>query len=302
MGETRKASTLRAVPGALVVNPFASEVDERSVERVRAALGNPEVLRAVRPGHATELTRSAEEWADVIYVFSGDGGFNEAVNGASGRVPFAFIPGGGANVLPRGLGLPRDPVAAAHRLATVAAPRRVSLGRANGRRFLFSCGIGLDAEAVRRIDARGRTADGRRPGNMTFALTVARLALGRSYAEPALELEGFGRAAFALVGNIPPYTYAGRLAIRPHALIEAARGVDVVAPTRFRLRSLPRFAGYMTRGRGADRAHDVLYVHDVDRLTIRCDLPLPLQVDGEDLGDVTEVVVESERDALTVLA
>ena len=35
--------------------------------------------------------------------------------------------------------------------------------------------------------------------------------------------------------------------------------------------------------------------------SVRCDRPLPLQVDGEDLGDVTEAVFEAERDAVTVL-
>ena len=44
-----------------------------------------------------------------------------------------------------------------------------------------------------------------------------------------------------------------------------------------------------------------MYAHDVDRLKITCDRPLPLEVDGEDLGDVTEAVVEAERDAVTVL-
>jgi hypothetical protein len=29
---------------------------------------------------------------------------------------------------------------------------------------------------------------------------------------------------------------------------------------------------------------------------------MPLQADGEDLGDVTEVVCEAERDAVSVLA
>jgi hypothetical protein len=32
-----------------------------------------------------------------------------------------------------------------------------------------------------------------------------------------------------------------------------------------------------------------------------CDRPLPLQVDGEDLGDVREAVFEAERDAIAVL-
>ncbi len=45
----------------------------------------------------------------------------------------------------------------------------------------------------------------------------------------------------------------------------------------------------------------MLYLHDADRIESRCERPLPLQADGEDLGDVEEVVLEAERDAVTVL-
>jgi hypothetical protein len=34
---------------------------------------------------------------------------------------------------------------------------------------------------------------------------------------------------------------------------------------------------------------------------VRCDQPLPLQVDGEDLGDVTEALFEAERRSVSVL-
>jgi diacylglycerol kinase family enzyme len=47
--------------------------------------------------------------------------------------------------------------------------------------------------------------------------------------------------------------------------------------------------------------NDVLYGHDLDRIEIACDRPLPLQADGEDLGDVQEAVFEAERDAVAVL-
>jgi hypothetical protein len=48
-------------------------------------------------------------------------------------------------------------------------------------------------------------------------------------------------------------------------------------------------------------ARDVLYAHDVDRVEILCDRPLSLQADGEDMGDVTEALVEAKRNAVTVL-
>ena len=43
---------------------------------------------------------------------------------------------------------------------------------------------------------------------------------------------------------------------------------------------------------GRRRPASVLAGHDLDRFVVRCDQPVPLQVDGEDLGDVTEAVFE----------
>jgi diacylglycerol kinase family enzyme len=54
-------------------------------------------------------------------------------------------------------------------------------------------------------------------------------------------------------------------------------------------------------GRGQASAGDVIYGHDLDRLEIVCDGPMPLHVDGEDLGDVTSAVFEAERGAVAVL-
>ena len=43
----------------------------------------------------------------------------------------------------------------------------------------------------------------------------------------------------------------------------------------------------------------LLRVHDADELRIECDRPLPLQVDGEDLGDVTAATLTGLRIELT---
>jgi len=120
--------------------------------------------------------------------------------------------------------------------------------------------------------------------------------------EPALEVHGHGRAAAAFVANCDPYTYAGAIALHvaPEARFEL--GLDLVAPARFSPRTMPRLARYLVRGKGQQQAADVLYAHDVDRIEITCDSPLPLQADGEDLGDVEHAVFEAERDAIDVLA
>jgi diacylglycerol kinase family enzyme len=45
----------------------------------------------------------------------------------------------------------------------------------------------------------------------------------------------------------------------------------------------------------------VIHVHDADDVRVECDGPTPLQVDGEDLGDVTEARFVAERAALDVI-
>jgi diacylglycerol kinase family enzyme len=264
------------------------------------------VVLTERPGHATELVTSAiAGGSEGIVVFSGDGGFNEAVNGLEAEIPIGFLPGGATSVLSRALGLPADPVAAARSLAASIAAgrtRRITVGRVNGRRFTFAAGIGIDAEAIRRVDRMGRTDEGKRPGDLAFALAVVRaLAAHLGHMEPELEVNGYGRAAFALVANGSPYTYAKRLPlpIAPEAQFEL--GLDLVAPIRVRRRTLVPTALAILSGHVRGR-RDMLYGHDLDRVEIVCDAPMPLQADGEDLGDVTEAAFEAERGAVSVYA
>jgi diacylglycerol kinase family enzyme len=293
------------VPGAaLIVNPRASRVTPElilAVERELAAGGPVETVLTEHPMHAVELAEELCKRCDRIYVYAGDGGYNEAVNGLSGDVAAGFIPGGSTSVLPRVLGLPRDPVACARLLARSSSPRMISLGRVNGRRFTFGSGLGLDAELVRRVNALGRES-GRRASDVAFVRTLVGIfAEHRGRVDDAMEVLGVGRVAFALVANCDPYSFVGRapLHVAPRARFEL--GLDVVAPRRLRARLLPQVAWWLFAGRGQDRSAHVLYVHDAEELRILCDEPTPLQADGEDLGDVTEAHFEAERGALRVL-
>ena len=291
----------------LIVNPYASAVSEARVRAVEHELGrvaSTTTLLTERPGHAIELASRAADF-DALVVVSGDGGFNEVLNGALAAIPLGFLPGGGTNVLSRALGLSRDLPAATRQVAEALSSgrtRTISVGRVNGRRFGFSAGLGLDAELVRRVDALGRREDGKRPGDAAFVASALRLvAQRRGSFEPALEVAGLGRAAFALVANTDPYTYAGSipLHVAPEARFEL--GLDLLAPRQLRAHSLPGLLGQVVSGRGLSRSRALLYAHDLDRIEIACDRPLPLQADGEDLGDVEHAVFEAERGAIAVL-
>ena len=70
---------------------------------------------------------------------------------------------------------------------------------------------------------------------------------------------------------------------------------------RLRAASLPGLLSHVVSGRGHERSRALIHAHDLDRIEITCDRPLPLQADGEDLGDVEHAVFEAERGAIAVL-
>ncbi len=291
----------------LIVNPYSTQVTGRRITAVETALRvrvDVETQFTQHPGHATELAAAAAaDSVDAILVFSGDGTYNEALNGADGALPMGFLPGGGTSVLPRALGIPRDPVQAARTLGDAVAEgrlRRITLGSVNGRRFSFSAGLGFDGEAVRRLDGLGRGPGGARPGDVAFMRTVARMVFERRGRwPPVLEIEGVGRAAFVLVANCDPYSYAGSMPIRVTPGASFEDGLAFAAVQQVRARDVPRLAAALVRGSGYP---DVVFMgFDVDRIEVRCDEPLPLQADGEDLGDVEHAVFEAHRDAVAVL-
>lgn len=274
----------------LIVNPYSTHVTEARVRLVEQRLGAVETLLTERKGHATELAGQAS--GDAVFAFGGDGLLNEVLNGLPADKPMGIVAGGHTNVLARLLRIPSDPGLAVNE-------RRISLGRVNGRRFAFAAGIGVDADAVRELDTVKRSLKGRRPGDVAYARVVTRKLLGGYDAR--LDIEGHGRASMAFVSNHAVYTYAGPVPLKfsPSARFEL--GLDLVAPERGSRGANARLAGRVAIGRGLEGAKGVISIHDFDRVRIVCDEPLSLQADGEDLGDVAEVVFESERDAVTVL-
>ena len=117
---------------------------------------------------------------------------------------------------------------------------------------------------------------------------------------PQLTVEGFGRAACLFVANGRPYTYAGPFPVTIAEDADFGGGLDFAAPREISPAAAPSLA---LRGFRGTLAADprVLAGHDLDGFDVRCDRPLPLQADGEDLGDVTEASFAAERDALEVL-
>lgn len=301
----------------LVVNPKATTFSARVRDVLAHALASETRLDLVETkarGHAVELSAmAAAEGYDMVVALGGDGTVNEVVNGLltdgpGPHVPaLAVVPGGNANVFARALGLPADPVEATGQLLWALSGERrrtLSLGRADDRWFTFCAGLGLDAEVVRGVERRRALGAPATPA--LFVRTgVQRFFASRDRRSVPMLLETPGRAperiGLALVCNTDPWTYLGTRPVRPCPQASFDLGLDL-----FGLRTLPtgatlRHLRQILSADAAPRGRHVVRVHDAAELVLTADRPLPLQVDGDDLGDTDRVVLRSVSSAVTVV-
>jgi diacylglycerol kinase family enzyme len=301
----------------VIVNPYATTVSARLKHLVVYALrGRYEVdsVETQARNHATELCReAAQEGYDVVCAFGGDGTFNEAANGLAGSdTPLTCLPGGSTNVFCRILGIPNDVVDATEHLLAMAddwRPRAIDLGVVNDRRFLFTAGVGLDASVTRRVDARPRLKARFGPW---FYATAAVGAFNSEYVvnprRLAVELADGStyEGVTAIVQNTTPYTYFAR---RP---IELSEGVELDDGTLGGVvlrRASPLDMPTVTWRALSPRARIVKHRRvdtfaGVAEVTIRSldERGLPLQVDGDYLGELPEIAVRVEPGVLRVVS
>ena len=301
----------------VVVNPVASTMSARLRNLVVAALHgryDVEAIDTQARDHATDLCReAAREGYDVVVSFGGDGTVNEAANGLAGcATPLTCLPGGATNVLCKMLGIPGDIVDATEHLLGLAdrwQPRRIDLGTANGRAFTFSSGVGLDASVVRRIEASPHLKR-HRLREYFFVYAGVETVL-RHYVRnpPQIDVEvgdASVRAIAALVQNGEAFTY---LDDKPIRIVDGG-GLESGALAgavlrRVRPRDIPTIAVRMLSSKRSVAGHP--QVHAFAGVGgLRCvsadGRPIPLHVDGDHIGDVTEAIFGIRPGALSVVA
>jgi diacylglycerol kinase family enzyme len=295
-----------------VSNPVAGSVSARVKEVIVKALEADfklEVVETAARNHAGDLARDAVDRAfDAVISFGGDGTINETAQGLVGTdVALAILPGGSTNVIARALGVPRDPVEATAFVAShlrSATTTRINVAKLNDRFFLFNAGMGLDAETVRRVES---DPEGKHRNHEKLFVRNALKAGLTQYrgVEPMISMT-VGNAepvdvVTAIACNGAPFTYyrGWPVDVCPRARLD--KGLDVFGISRIRARMVPRLVYALFVSRSHIRWRTGTYHHDIESVNLEAKMPMPVQLDGDYVGDLDTAELSLVRDGLSLL-
>ena len=289
----------------VIVNPYATTMSDRLKSLVVYALqgryevdgGRHRSARATRPSSAA---RPPREGYDVVVAFGGDGTVNEAANGLAGSRHAADLP---ARRLHQRLcqACSASPTTSSTPPSTCCALAD-ALGAARGRPRRASTAAasrsppasGLDASVVERVDRHPRLKAALRPVVLRRARR-SRTFLAQLRRQPAAARgrgrRAHGRRRHLFVQNAEPYTYFKR----PPGRAGRGRALDsgdlagVVLDARAARSTCRRSpSGRCPARRGSPSHRRVDAFGGVQRgCVVRStdDRPIPLQVDGDHIGE-----------------
>jgi len=319
------------VRALLVVNPNATTTTAAGRDVLAHALASElklEVLVTRYRGHAAEATAQAvRDGVELLVAHGGDGTVNEVVNGmlqgtggpalrppgvmpsprAPGGPALAVVPGGSANVFARALGVPRDPVeATAQLLHALGAGRSrlVGLGRADDRWFTFNAGMGWDADVVAEVEQmrfRGLAAT-----PLRYAMTGLRQYY-RQWRDPkpmTVEVPGMlapTEVRVTFVSNTSTWTYLGPRAVHTNPGASFATGLGLFAMRSLDVGTVGHVLWEILRAGGDPKGRHVLRHDAVPLVRVSSQTPVALQLDGDHLGERSEVEFLSVPEALRVV-
>jgi diacylglycerol kinase family enzyme len=306
----------------VVANPNATAMSPRTRDVIVRALGSEvkvDLADTHSRGHAADLAAQARaDEFDLVVAVGGDGTVNEVVTGllragvGPGTPRLAVVPGGNANVFARALGLPAEPIEATGAVIErlrANRERTIGLGRLEAgelhRWFTFCAGFGLDAEIVREVEKRRRAGAKATPA--LFMRTGVRQFFRTDRRHPALTLTSPGadpveNLFMTIVTNTTPWTYFGDRPLEPTPQASFDTGLDAFSLRRLRTVPTANSLRQLMAGGPTPHGRHIDSRHDLATMTMVTSRPTPDEVDGEDLGELTDVTLFSVPAALAVIA
>jgi YegS/Rv2252/BmrU family lipid kinase len=293
----------QAVPRIFVVlNPVAgsctAEVVRAAFERHFAADVSYEIYETTGDEQLVDVVQKAlKEDYQMVVAGGGDGTVSDVAEAlAHSNIPLGIIPLGTANVLARELNIPIDLDGACALLIGEHATTSIDAMQVGEKLFVLQIGIGIDSLMIRDT---GRE-DKRRFGRAAYIWTAFTRLLGYQPLRFSIAVDGKRlrpRASQVLIANggvlgMPPFRWGPN--IRP----DDGR-IDVCIVSAQTVLDYIGVAWHILRGQ-QKKDRRVRYLRAERSIAISADQPLPVQADGEIIGE-TPLQVQVIPDAIRVI-
>jgi YegS/Rv2252/BmrU family lipid kinase len=230
-----------------------------------------------------DLVRAAvERGCELVAAVGGDGTVSE-VAGALARsdVPLGIIPAGTANVLARELGVPVDLEGAVSLIAGDHEVAAIDGLEVDGRIFVLGIGIGIESIMIRDTPRDAK----RRFGRLAYLWTAFTRAMGFSGRRYTIMVDGERvrpRAVQVLIAN------GGTLGVQPlrwgPGISPRDGRVNVVIVSPRSPVDYLKVAWAAVRGKHRE-SQNLRYLTARESVIVTTDSPLPVQADGEIIGN-----------------
>lgn len=272
----------------VVINPVAGNVQQPAMDRViqdRLGKGQIEPTVFITKGDPTDrehIKRAVGKGYDLFIAVGGDGTVSSVADALTNtQIPMGILPMGTGNGVARALQVPLNVYDALglifgdHRLAAIDAMR------ISDRTYLLAVGAGVSATALRYMDVQMK----RRIGRLHYLLIGAKAFIGfqpREFNIVVDEVHKSVHGSEALVLNCPAL---GDPYIRWGEGVQIDDGMLDVYVMRART-ALDFLVLAWSALRGRERsAPQVLYLQARERIRIATNAPVPVQGDGDLLGE-----------------
>lgn len=288
-------------PIAFIVNPIAGGGSSMALfGRARAVFAEngveTELFFTEYPNHAQALAAKAlEKGFSRIVAVGGDGTAREVASAVfSSSAALGILPFGTGNDLASALNIPTEPEAAA-RLILNGSALPTDLGMANGRIFINVCGLGFDADVLKKTEKHKKNRKGMLP--YLLGIMDAILHKRRLRARIVLDCGEETETDALLITVCNGRRFGGGMLVAPKA--EQDDGLFDICIAKYvgffrMLTLLPSFI----KGKHIDKK-PVTYTR-ARRITVHTDTPETVQLDGE-LIETSPLCCEIIKNAIRII-
>jgi diacylglycerol kinase (ATP) len=290
-------------PVFVVVNPAAGRAQAglimKSLHDIARGRGwRLEVYETSGEELLPELVRNAvDEGAEMVFAAGGDGTVSAVVDGlVNTTVPLGIIPAGTGNVLAQELGIPLDISRACQMLADHPATRSIDALQAGAGFFVLSIGAGINAMTIKGTSPKRK----RQLGPLAYVWTVFKVLAGFQPHTFTIVADGQRRrvrAADVLLTNVA--TITGPLRWGRHIRPDDGQ-IDICILRARNLLDILLAVWDATVPNRPRRERNLRYWHARHSVLLFADEPVPVQGDGEPLGE-TPIEAQVWPGAISVL-